>query len=186
MSRSIRLSFLAVLSVAALAAGGCGEGSTSIKTTAETEGIYLDVGGMKYQIQMSRYLNPNDIEDRGYLVGLPSGAEPTGEETYFGVWMRVQNLTDEPKPAATEYEIHDTQDAVYRPIELDTNNNVFAYRGRDVAPQGLLPDPDSAAGEGPIQGALLLFKVTNASLQNRPLEFKIMQGGKEATADLDV
>ena len=63
---------LVVLAAAALALAGAGCGdSEGVKTTAETEGLYLNVNGLKYQIQMSRYMNPNDVEDSEYLVGLP-------------------------------------------------------------------------------------------------------------------
>ena len=50
--------------VAALVLVGCGRGEGQV-TTAETEGLYLDIGGLKYQVQLSRYMNPSDIEDRG-------------------------------------------------------------------------------------------------------------------------
>jgi hypothetical protein len=184
MSRPVRV--LAVLVALALAAAGCG-GPTSIKTTAETEGIYLDLGGLKYQVQISRYMNPSDIEDQAYLTGLPKGVETTGKETWFGVFMRVQNETDRPLRAATRYEIIDTQENVYRPVPLDPKANAFAYQGGEVGPQSILPSPDSAAGSGVIQGALVLFKVRTDSLQNRPLELRISgpQGGT-ATVALDV
>ena len=185
MSRSIRRSALALLAVAALAASGCGN-KQDITTEAPTEGIYLDLGGMKYQIQMSRYLNPSDVEDRSYLLGLPSGVQPAANEVWFGVWMRVQNETDKPLPVATEYEIHDTQKSVYRPVPINASSNPFAYQAGAVAPGSVLPSPDSAAGNTAIQGSLLLFKLKVDSLQNRPLELKITQGGKTDTADIDV
>ena len=185
MSRSIRRCALALIALAALAVSGCGNKSDTT-TTAETEGIYLDLGGMKYQIQMSRYLNPSDVEDKSYLLGLPSGVQPAAGEVYFGVWMRVQNETDKPLPVATEYEIHDTRDSVYRPVPIDAKSNPFAYQAGEVEPGSILPLPDSAAGNTAIQGSLLLFKIKVDSLQNRPLELKITQGGKTDTADIDV
>src|SRR6478752_7507259 len=108
MSRSIRRSLFALIAVAALAVAGCGN-KESITTTAPTEGIYMDLGGMKYQIQMSRYLNPADVEDRSYLAGLPQGVQTTGNEVWFGIWMRVQNEGDKPLTAASDYTITDTQ-----------------------------------------------------------------------------
>jgi hypothetical protein len=187
MSRTPRLLSLALLVTAALAAGGCATGHSSIVKTAETEGIYLDLGGMKYQVQISRYMNPSDVEDRSYLAGLPTGVEPTGKETWFGVFMRVENETDRPLPAAHDFEIVDTQENVYRPIPLDAKSNPFAYQGGEVGPRSILPLPDSAAGNTPIQGALVLFKVKVESLQNRPLELHIIgSGGDKATVALDV
>jgi hypothetical protein len=185
MRRSIRLLALAGLAAAALAVGGCGN-KQDVTTNADTEGIYLDLGGMKYQIQMSRVLNPSDTEDGSYLLGLPEGVAPTSDEVWFGIWMRVQNLTDKPLPAATEYEIVDTQDARYHPVPLDPKSNPFGYQGGEVGPESILPLPDSAAGEGPIQGSLVLFRVKTESFQNRPLVLRITSGGKTVTADVDV
>jgi hypothetical protein len=186
MSRSLRRSALVALAAAvSLAASGCANKQENT-TVAATEGIYLDLAGMKYQIQMSRYLNPSDVEDRSYLLGLPSGVQPGANEVWFGIWMRVQNETQKPLPVATQYEIHDTQGAVYRPVPIDAKSNPFAYQAGDVGPGSLLPLPDSAAGNTAIQGSLLLFKVKVDSLQNRPLELKITQGGDTDTADIDV
>ena len=91
MSRLLLRSLVALLAISALAVAGCGNSETSEVTTAETEGIYLDLGGMKYQIQMSRYLNPADVEDKSYLLGMPSGVQAGGGEVWFGVWILVQN-----------------------------------------------------------------------------------------------
>ena len=88
---------------------------------------------------------------------------------------------------ANDFEIVDTQDQVYRPIPLDTNINPFAYRPDPIAPKGLIPEADSVASEGTIQGSLLLFKVKTESLQNRPLEFRFKRGsGTEGVVNLDV
>ena len=172
----------------ALLAAGCGNKEEGGVTVADTEGIYLDVDELKYQVQISRYMNPNDVEDRSYLIGLPaSTAEPAGDETWFGVFIRVQNTTDETIAPANDFEIVDTQDKVYRPIPLDTNINPFAYKPDPIAPKGLIPEADSVASEGTIQGSLLLFKVKTESLQNRPLEFRFKRGsGTEGVVDLDV
>jgi hypothetical protein len=181
---------LVVLAVALLAFAGCGDSESQVRTTADTEGLYLNINGLNYQVQLSRYLNPHDVEDSVYLKGLPAGtAEPTGSETWFGVWMRVQNQSDQPRKAATTWEIRDTQDNVYRPIPLDTNANAFAFpTGVEVPPQSVLPLPNSAAGQGAVQGSLLLFKLKTDSLQNRPLELHFSNGGgsQTGTYDLDV
>ena len=182
MPRPFRL--VLVLAALALVAAGCGRGE-GVKTTAETEGLYLDIGGLKYQVQASRYLNPADVEDRDYLQGLGEGvAEPTADETWFGVWVRVQNTSEEPRQSANVWEIHDTQENIYRPVPLDSP---FAYEAGTVEPGTVKPLPDSAPGAGPVQGSLLLFKIKMDSLQNRPLE--LVFGGSQGdrgTYDLDV
>ena len=181
------------IALLALVAAGCGhdpDEATSIQQSAETEGLYLDVNHLKYQIQMSRYMNPSDVEDQEYLVGLPeNAAAPTEDEIYFGVWVRVENTSkDESHPAATIWEIHDTQDNVYRPLPIDTDVNPFAFEPGDVPPKTVWPLASSAAGQGPVQGLMLLFKIRNESFQNRPLELKFRNGGsgQEGTYDLDV
>lgn len=182
-----RLIVLAAALVCALLASGCGN-RVEVRTVGETEGLYLDVDELKYQIQISRYLNPADVEDRSYLVGLPEGAtDPAGDETYFGVFIRVSNSTDEEIAPANDFEIIDTQENIYRPIPLDGELNPFAYRPDPIPPKSLIPEPDSVASEGVIQGSLLLFKVKTSSLQNRPLEFRFRRGsGVTGIVDLDV
>jgi hypothetical protein len=182
----IRRSLIALIAAGSLAAAATGCGSDEPVTNAATEGIYLDLGGMKYQIQMSRYLNPADVEDRSYLLGLPSGVQAGTGDVWFGIWMRVQNETDKPLPAATDYTITDTQKTVYRPVPLDPKSNPFAYQGGTVPANDLMPLPDSAAANNPIQGSLILFKVKVDSLQNRPLILHISQDGRSDTADIDV
>jgi hypothetical protein len=172
-ARPPRLLVLLALAVAtASALAGCGN-KHATRTVAETEGIYVDVGELKYQVQISRILNPDDVEDRSYLEGLPAGTTPpTPGEAWFGVWMRVQNTTSEDTfEAAEEFEIVDTQEHVFRPVELE--GNPFAYAPQPVGPNTVVPNSESAAGQGVIQGSLILFKVTTEALQNRPLEFKI-------------
>ena len=187
MGRSLRLTIAAALSAAALLASGCG-GEHQPITQADTEGIYLELDELKYQVQMSRYMNADDVEDRDYLIGLGEAtAQPAEDETWFGVFMRVENVTDEPIMSANEFEIHDTQDNVYRPIALDRDVNPFAYEATEVPPHSKLPLPDSAADQTAIKGNLLLFRVKTASLQNRPLELRFRRGsGTEAVVDLDI
>jgi hypothetical protein len=177
----------AVFAVAALA--GCGNREEAHRA-GDTEGIYVTLGELKYQIQISRLLTPADIEDRAYLLGLPEGVQPpTRDEAWFAIFLRVENDSDEQQVPAESFEIEDTQDNVYRPVLLDEKSNSFAYRPVPLeADGGLIPDPDSAAGQGAIQGSLLLFKVKIASLQNRPLEFRIKSAREsgEATVTIDV
>jgi hypothetical protein len=188
MRRPFRLTLVAALSAAALLASGCGADKSKPITKAETEGIYIDLDELKYQVQMSRYLNANDVEDRDYLIGLPAGTtQPNKDETWFGVFMRVENVTEKPIPAANTFEIHDTQENVYRPVPLDRKVNVFAYEAAEVPPHGKLPLRDSTADQASIKGNLLLFKVKTASLQNRPLELRFSRGsGTVGVVDLDI
>jgi hypothetical protein len=180
---------LVLLAVFAAIFAGCGN-KTELTTVAETEGIYLDVGGLTYQVQLSRFLNPGDVEDKEYLVGLPEGvpAQLPGDEIWFGVWMRVKNYTDETQPPTSTFMISDTEDNEFLPIPQNPAINPFVYDPQPIPlGGGVLPPAGSAAASGPIQGSLILFRLRTESLQNRPLELHIGRGeGQEAIVDLDL
>lgn len=170
-ARRLPLLLLAALFCAG-AVAGCGN-KQETRTIGDTEGLYVDVGELKYQVQISRIINPNDTADRTYLAGLPGGTlPPKPDEAWFGIWLRVQNTTSEKTlPAAEEFKIVDTQKNTFEPVQLE--DNPFAYAPGELGPNTVLPSENSPAGEGVIQGSLILFKVTNEALQNRPLEFRI-------------
>lgn len=176
--------------LAALALAACG-GQHQPTTHGEGEGAYVQAGPLIYQVQMSRELNPQNVEDREYLDGLPAGtADPAGDEEWFGVWLRVENDGDDAQPASGEFKIVDTLGTEYEPFALPASN-VYSYQERDVEGQDgqpLLPDPDSGAGSGPIQGSLLLFKLNTSVYANRPIELEITPpgGGEPSTVDLDL
>ena len=117
---------LALAAASVLALTGCAN-KIETRTIGNTEGLYIDVGELKYQVQLSRILNPNDEEDRAYLAGLPAGTPPPKpDEAWFGVWMRVENVTSKKTvKAADQFEITDTQNHVFKPVTL--SNNPFAY-----------------------------------------------------------
>ena len=180
-----KLVFLAVFTAIF---AGCGN-KTELTTVAETEGIYIDVGGLTYQVQLSRFLNPGDLEDKQYLQGLPAGTSPQlpGDEIWFGVWMRVKNYSDEALTPTDEFTIIDTEENEYRPVVLDSATNPFVYEPILLQHAQVLPTPDSAASSGPIQGSLILFRLKTDSLQNRPLRLEIEQSGAETgEVDLDL
>jgi hypothetical protein len=185
--RTARLIALCLAAVAALAATGCGN-RQEVRTEGDTEGIYVDVGDLKYQVQISRILNPSDVEDRTYLLGLSEGVAPAKDEVWFAVFMRVQNDTDRTLTPADQFEITDTTDRSFTPLNLDANANPFVYKPTPIGPGKLIPQVGSVASEGTIQGSLILFKVKVESLSNRPLELKISssRGGTTGIVDLDV
>ena len=127
-------------------------------------------------MQISRQLNPTDFEDRDYLIGLPASQQLGPDEDWFGVFVRVEN-DSEGRAGDLGYSIRDTQGNVYRPVAIGPNN-LFAYRAAVLRPTDVLPVPSTPAAENTIQGALLLFKVTVANFQNRPLELQIRRPGR--------
>jgi hypothetical protein len=140
------------------------------KTEADNEGIYLDIGGLFYQVQISRQLNPADPEDRSYLVDLPATVPPLKpNETWFAVFMRAYNLGSKPLAPARNFVVEDTQGKQYRPVPLGPKN-IFAYRPLPVQAYGTLPPLDTISLDGPAGGSMLLFRLTDESLAARPLE----------------
>jgi hypothetical protein len=185
---------LAMGMLAIVALGACGSSHTRVTTgtyagESGANAPYLDVGPLVYQVQQSRQLNPFDTEDAAYLRGLPTAQQqlPAGEE-WFGVFLQVYNHSHQALPAATELTVTDTQGNTYSPIVPDLTNE-FAYRGGLVPASGELPVPDSVPSFGPTQGALVLYRIRVVSLDNRPLQFKIVDPTNpslRASAELDV
>lgn len=186
MLRRVPLILIALL---ALVAASCGkeEYDADHPQVAETEGIYLEVEGLKYQVQISKQLNPALPDDGPYLQGVFDPSEKLGDdEVWFALFMRVENDGDDPAEMARDFIIRDTQETEYRPVQI-SESNVWAYRPTTVEPKHLYPLPNSPAGERQPNGALLLFKVRRTSLDNRPLELTITgREGEKAIVDLDV
>ena len=182
-----RLLLIALLVAVPLA--GCGNKESEVKS-GETEAAYLDLGDLRYQIQISRQLNPRDVEDRAYLTGVdPAQARLGKDEAWFAVFVRVENPHEAAHVAATQFELSETSGKIYRPVRI-ARTNPFAYLGGSVAGHQTLPLNGSVAqANESINGALVLFKVKTASFANRPLELKILGPTVPqdvVTVDLDV
>jgi hypothetical protein len=195
MIRRLRkLTILALVLPAALALAACGDSHTKVTTgtyagESGANAPYLDVGPLSYEVQLSRELNPYSTEDAPYLQGLtPAQQKLEPGQEWFAVFMQVYNNGRHPEPAATDVTIADTQENRYTPI-TPSAVNPFAYRAGTVPAHGRLPALETTAANGPTQGALLLFKIQTVSLDNRPLELKIVDpqdAAETASAELDV
>jgi hypothetical protein len=210
----------------------CGS-KEDVVTHAETEAVYVSVGPkggpyLKYQVQVSRQLNPGDFEntaasgdpeqvdpeDSEYLKGIPATqlaltkntASPLDDQVYFGVFLQVANDNKQPlrSAALSGFEIRDSawvegasdaESHTYKPIAsqdpLDPGNP-FLYRqsivpGATGTGSGYQPLANSPAGSSTTAAYLLVFKVPQANLENRPLVLHIKgPTGGEAEIDLDV
>jgi len=190
--RQFTLAASAVL--AAVALGACGDSHTRVTTgtyagESGANAPYLDVGPLIYEVQLSRELNPSDSEDSNYLQGLaPAGRQLAPGQEWFAVFVQVYNNTSQELPVAAAPTISDTQGNTYSPTATEQTNE-FAYRGGAVPAKSRLPLPNSIAAAGPTQGALLLYKIQVSSLDNRPLEIRIVDptnASRTASAELDV
>jgi hypothetical protein len=185
LRRLIATAAVALAAASSLAA--CGKDDETNR--GDTEGVYVTTGDLAYQVQISRQLNRADFEDHDYLKGLPPADRVLGPgEEYFAVFIRVWNRSDVPHPSASNFVIRDTTGKEFRPVPVDLNQNVVAYRPLVVKPGDQIPVPGSLARENATQGGLILFKIPESSYANRPLELRIAppEGGQEATVDLDV
>lgn len=193
--RSRRLAVLVTALAAVAGLSACGN-KEDVVHDATTEGIYVDVGALKYQVQISRMLNPTNVEDVDYLRGIGPFDRTLGpENVWFAVFVRVENDNKDQVARSAQvagFQLVDTQDHKFSPIAL-SRDNVFAYRPTTLpkatgSSSGINPEPDSAASEGPTQGSLLLFKLPRQSLDNRPLQLIISppEGGEKGNIDLDV
>jgi len=179
---------------AAVALAACGSGSTRVTTgtyagESGKNAPYLNVGPLVYEVQLSRALNPYNEEDATYLEGLtPKERLLHPGEEWFAVFMQVRNPTKLPRLATFNISIYDTQNIVYQPL-IPTGVNHYAYRGGVIPANGILPAAGSIAAIGPTGGKVLLFKIKDISLNNRPLTLKLLDPtdpSQKAEAVLDV
>jgi len=194
LSRLRKPSIALVALIATVALGACGSSHSKVTTgtyagESGANAPYLDVGPLVYQVQLSRQLNPFDTEDASYLQGLkPAESHPAPGQEWFAVFVQVYNNGSAAEPAASKMTVSDTQGNVYAPVVPDQSNE-YAFRGGLVPAKGRLPVLDSTSSNGPTQGALLLYKIQIASLDNRPLKLKIVNpadAAQTASAELDV
>ncbi|MEV4419607.1 hypothetical protein AB0L40_06450 [Patulibacter sp. NPDC049589] len=155
-----------------------------------------------------------DPEDSEYLKGIPEDElaltknpkKPLDDQVYFGVFIQVANDNKQPLKSAalSGFEIKDSQFTegeagseahVFEPIAaLDPADpgNPFLYRqaivpGATGTGSGYQPLANSPAGSSTTAAELLVFKIPQSDLENRPLVLHIkgVDGG-EAEVDLDV
>lgn len=179
---------LAVLLAAVSATSITACGNDHATAEAESEGTYVTVDSLRYQVQISRQLNPTDVEDRDYLTGVsPENVTLKPDETWFAIFIRVGNSHKggKPIPTATAFSMEDTAENEFAPIPIA--GNPLAYKQTSLGPKEILPRGIEVAAYSPTQGKLLLFKMPNDSLSNRPLEL-IIHGasGAEGTVEIDV
>jgi hypothetical protein len=193
-SRLRKLPLILAAILAALVVSACGDSHTRITTgtyagESGANAPYLNVGPLIYEVQLSRELNPANSEDATYLAGrTPAQRKLEPGQEWFAVFMQVYNNTNQPHPAATSMTITDTQENTYTPIEPN-ESNLFAYRAGMVPPKNQIPLPGTVADDDPAEGLVLLYKIEIVSLDNRPLELKIVDPdnpNETASAELDV
>jgi hypothetical protein len=169
---------LAALALAAALLAGCGVGES--KSVSEGEPVQL--GELQYNILFTRFLNPDDVEDQGYLVGQPA---PGPDKLYMGVFVEILNKSKESSlTVPSNWYVIDTQKNTYDP--LPTSSPYALALGGKIGPEDQAPALDSTPQVGPIGGALVLFSIPDSATQDRPLKLVIPGANGPAKIQLDI
>ena len=168
---------LAVLAIVA-ALAGCG----TKQGTSVAEGQPVQLGDLQYNVEFSRFLNPDDVEDHEYLIGQP----PAGpDQLYLGIFVQILNKNkDSAENIPSGWTITDTTHQNYYP--LPSKSPYALVLGAPVGPEDQVPALDSTPQVGPIEGSLVLFSIPTAANENRPLTLQIPGQGGPAEITLDL
>jgi hypothetical protein len=182
--RSARLALAVCLLCVAVGATACGEDEPGVDEPAR-EGLALELGGVDYNVFITRQLNPAIPPDDAYY----DGPEPAQDETLYGVFIQVCNNSGEPRETADTFLVVDNQGNEFEPEELPEDNQ-FVYGPEQLDPEECIPRSGSVAQLGPTAGSMLLFKLPLENTENRPLELEIenpSEGEPQAlTFELDI
>jgi hypothetical protein len=188
--RSNRTKWIApAIVVLALGIAACGRESNPTSANANNNGSYVDAGPITYQLQVSRELNPWDVEDSEYLRGLSNPTSTlTPSQLWYGVFLWAKNQTGSKGSSTDSFDIIDTQGNVYHPISIDTHINPYTWQPQQLNASEQQPSLGSTPYYGPTQGEMLLFKLDNSVYSNRPLTLRIYAPGQSqpSTISLDL
>jgi hypothetical protein len=146
----------------------CGQTQQTQQSKPASEGLDVNVGGVTYNVFISRELNIRDAEDQAYYQGPEA---PPGTE-YMGVFLRACNKDTRPHVAASQFLVRDVSGAEFKPLAL-AQSNLFAYRPKELSPGQCIPEPGTIASSGPTNGSLLVFQVPFTVDENRPLSLQV-------------
>jgi hypothetical protein len=182
--RFARIALAACLVGLAAGAAACGEDEPGVDEPAR-EGLALELGGVDYNVFITRQLNPAIPPDDAYY----DGPEPAASETLYGVFIQVCNNSGEVRETAETFLVVDNQGNEFEPEELPLDNQ-FAYSPDELDPEECIPRSGSVAQLGPTAGSMLLFQLPLDTTENRPLELEIENPSagepKALTFELDI
>jgi hypothetical protein len=157
---------LALLSVVGLSA--CGDQKEPGVDEPAREGLAIDVGGINYNVYLTRELNLKITPDKAYYHGKPAARG----HALYGVFIKTCNEGTKPLKTASSFLVEDNQGNEFEPIEL-AKDNAFAYQPRILGEGDCIPESGSVAQLGPTDASMLLFDFPLKNTENRPLELKI-------------
>jgi hypothetical protein len=176
----VRLLACLLALAAPLGLAACGDEEPGVDEPAR-EGLALELGGVDYNVFITRQLNPRVPPDEAYVT-----EEAAPGETLYGVFIQVCNNSEEPRQTVSEFTVRDNQENTFEPEELPEENQ-FAYQPRTLDPEECIPRAGSVAQLGPSAGSLLLFRLPLENTENRPLELELEgEDGELLTFELDI
>lgn len=176
-----RLTLLACFAALAVGLMACGDEEPGVDEPAR-EGLALPLGGVDYNVFITRQLNPAIPADDAFLDEIV----PDADENLYGIFIQVCNNSDEAHETIDDFTVVDSQDNEFEPEPL-SEDNAFAYTPRELDPKECIPEAGSVAQLGPTGGAMLLFRLPLQTTENRPLELEIQgEGDEKLTYELDI
>jgi len=172
---------LAAITAIALGVAFSGCDTAPENANQVTEGQGMKLGDLLYNVQITRILNPADQEDKAYLVGQP---DPGADQYYLAVFMRIDNDGDTAGQIA-DMHIVDTLGDTFDPVP---SKSLFALNLDATIQAGdQLPEGETTAANGPIEGAMVLFRIDASAIQDRPLTLHIASpDGSTGEVELDL
>jgi hypothetical protein len=146
---------------------GCGSHGQGVKEPAR-EGLALGLGGIDYNVFITRELNPQIPPDSAYYKG------PLAKKgnALYGVFLQACNHGKRPRLTASRFTVTDNQGNQFHPTPLPATND-FAYQPTRLGAHECEPRAGSVAQLGPTAGSMLLFRIPISNTDNRPLELEI-------------
>jgi hypothetical protein len=135
---------------------------------AQDEEDPVVVGGLHYDPQIARRLNPKIAPDRAML----SGRTPPPGQVWFGVFVRVCNRSERVHTSSDRLTLVDAFGQRTRPSDVLAPSNAFAYKSRAIKPGECLPQAGSVA-ERSGDGLLVLFAAAPDVLGDPPIGLEV-------------
>jgi hypothetical protein len=149
------------------------------------EGIAVEMGGVDYNVFITRQLNPAIQPDGAYYSGPP--AKPG--RVLYGVFLKACNSSDDARDTATTFKAQDNQGNEFEPVALPAGNE-FVYTPQRLDPEECIPEAGSVAQLGPTDATMVLFDFPLDQTENRPIELEIENpsddGPEHITFELDL
>jgi hypothetical protein len=175
--RRLTATFCALLLTAAVA--GCGNDKEQGVEEPAREGLAIEMGGVDYNVFITRQLNPQIQPDEAYYAGPPAEKG----QLLYGIFVQTCNVSKDARDTATTFKVMDNQGNEFEPIPLPEDNQ-FAYQPQRLDPEECIPEAGSVAQLGPTAASMLLFEFPLEDAENRPLELEVENPGSDGPEHL--